>query len=45
MQEVDDDMGVDISPDYQRGHVWTREQQTKYVEHILRNGISGRDIY
>jgi hypothetical protein len=33
------------SPDYQRGHVWTEKQQVKYIEHILRGGKSGRDIY
>lgn len=35
---------VDMDPDFQRGHVWTREQQVRYVEFILRGGSSGKDI-
>lgn len=35
---------LDIDPDFQRGHVWTRDQQIAYVEYILRGGRSGRDI-
>jgi hypothetical protein len=34
-----------MDPDYQRGHVWTKRQQTEYIEYILRGGISGKDIY
>jgi hypothetical protein len=37
--------GLELNPDFQRGHVWNKEQQIKYVEFILRNGASGRDIY
>lgn len=36
---------LDMNPDFQRGHVWTKEQQIRYVEYILRNGMSSRDIY
>jgi hypothetical protein len=36
--------GVDYSPDYQRAHVWTREQQIAYVEYILQGGEVGRNI-
>jgi hypothetical protein len=36
---------VDLNPDFQRLHVWTPEQQTAYVEYILKGGMSGRDIY
>jgi len=37
--------GLELNPDFQRGHVWTREQQIKFVEYILRGGESGRDLY
>ena len=37
--------GLDLNPDFQRAHVWTRDQQIKYVEYILKGGASGRDIY
>lgn len=36
---------VDLDPDYQRGHVWTKRQQSEYIEHILRGGTGGKDIY
>jgi len=37
--------GLNVDPDYQRGHVWTEAQEIAYVEHILRGGCSGKDIY
>ena len=36
---------LDLDPDFQRGHVWTPDQQIAYVEYILRGGQSGRDLY
>lgn len=36
---------INMDPDYQRGHVWTEEQQIKFVEHVLRGGNSGLRIY
>jgi len=30
--------GLDLNPDFQRGHVWTVEQQTKFVEFMIRGG-------
>lgn len=35
---------LELSPDYQRAHVWTREQQTAYVEYQLRGGEVGRNV-
>lgn len=29
---------IDLDPDFQRGHVWTREQQCAFVGHILEGG-------
>lgn len=37
--------GLDLDPDFQRIHVWTPEQQTKYIEFILMDGYGGRNIY
>lgn len=37
--------GLDLDPDFQRGHVWTPQQQVAYVEYQLRGGQSGKDIY
>jgi Protein of unknown function DUF262 len=36
---------VILDPPYQRGYVWTQDQKERYVEYILRGGVSGRDIY
>jgi len=35
---------LDIDPDFQRGHVWTEEQQIKYVEFIMRGGSGSNEI-
>ena len=45
LAESESETPIDMDPIYQRGHVWTSEQRTRYVEHILRGGQSGRDIY
>ena len=36
---------LDLNPDFQRAHVWTREKQIAYVEYILRGGHAAREIY
>jgi len=36
---------LDLNPDFQRGHVWTEQQQIAYVEFMLRQPQSGREIY
>lgn len=35
---------LELDPDFQRAHVWTREQQAAYVEYILRGGEVAKDI-
>ena len=38
--------GLDLLPDFQRGHVWTEAQQVAYVEYALRDGaMTGFDLY
>jgi len=37
--------GLDLEPDFQRGRVWSEQTQVKYIQHLLRGGGSGRDIY
>lgn len=39
------EQGLDLDPDFQRGHVWTTVQQVAFVEHMLRGGKSPRHIY
>jgi hypothetical protein len=32
--------GLELVPDFQRGHVWTREQQERWMESVIRGSIS-----
>jgi hypothetical protein len=36
---------LDLDPDFQRGHVWTDAQASKFVEFLLRGGQSSTHIY
>lgn len=36
---------LQLVPDFQRGHVWTPEQQSNFVEYFLSGGKSGLTIY
>ncbi len=41
MQDMGNDYGgLDFNPDFQRGHVWTPEQQKHFIENILRGVVS-----
>ena len=42
---ISDQDELELDPDFQRAHVWTQDQQIKYVEFRLRGGSSGRDLY
>jgi hypothetical protein len=35
---------LNLDPDFQRAHVWTREQQIAYIEYVLQGGEVGRNI-
>ena len=35
---------LDLDPDFQRGHVWTEEQQRAFVEFVLRRGDVAKTI-
>ncbi len=37
--------GLDLNPDFQRGHVWTEAQQIAWIEFFLRGGKTGRILY
>lgn len=39
------ELGLQLNPDFQRGHIWTETQQIAYVEYLLSGGTSGREIY
>lgn len=38
-------MGLQLNPEFQRGHVWTEEQQIAWLEYHLRGGKLGNTIY
>lgn len=38
------DVGLDLDPDFQRGHVWTDAHRTAFIQHLLRGGQHGRTI-
>jgi uncharacterized protein with ParB-like and HNH nuclease domain len=40
-----EELGLQLNPDFQRGHVWTEEQQIKYIEHLLKGGRTANVIY
>ena len=36
---------ADYDPPFQRGHVWTKGQQERWITHIFRGGETGRRIF
>jgi hypothetical protein len=38
------DYGLNLDPDFQRGHVWTRPQQEHFVENILRRVVASSGL-
>lgn len=45
LERYQQDHGLELCPDFQRGHVWSREQQIAYVEYKLRGGAGTDTIY
>lgn len=45
ISEEIEEMGLQLNPEFQRGHVWTEEQQEKYIEYVLKGGTSGKEIF
>lgn len=45
IKEFVEQEGLILNPDFQRGHVWNESQQMLFVEHILKGGRQGRDLY
>lgn len=36
---------LQLTPDFQRGHVWAKKQQIDYLEFFFRGGATGKEIY
>ena len=45
IEDYKENYGLDLNPDFQRGHVWSEEQQISFVEFFLSGGVTGRIIY
>jgi len=45
LEQWKDGYGLELEPDFQRGHVWTQEQQIDFLEFRMMGGISGGDIF
>jgi hypothetical protein len=45
IKQESDAGGVDMDPDFQRGHVWTEIQQTRFVEYLIRGGKGSNTIF
>ena len=45
IEGYEEDYTLELNPDFQRGHVWTEEQQIAYVEFLLRGGKTANVIY
>lgn len=39
LEHFDSDYGLNLNPDFQRGHVWSREQQIAFIEAWIRGAI------
>lgn len=44
VKQHQEDAGLELNPDFQRGNVWTEEQQVHYVEYLLQGGKAARTI-
>lgn len=40
----EDEMGLNLEPNFQRAHVWTPAQQTLYIEYQLAGGEVGKNL-
>lgn len=45
IERLESEDGLELYPDFQRGHVWTEEQQINFVEFIIKGGKTGRVVY
>jgi len=36
---------LDVNPEFQRGHVWTKKQKIAYIEFCISGGSSGQNLY
>lgn len=44
LDELAQPYGLNLDPDFQRGHVWTELQQQRWIESVLRGAVSGAGL-
>lgn len=44
LEEIEE-MGLQLNPEFQRGHVWNEQQQVDWLEYHFKGGKSGNTIY
>lgn len=44
LKDFEESYHLETNPDFQRGHVWTPEQQSSYLEFLLKGGKSAKEI-
>ena len=44
LSEFQQKIGLETEPDFQRGHVWTQKQRSRFVEFVLRGGAGASVI-
>jgi len=40
-----EEFGLDLNPDFQRGHVWTEDKQIAFVEFLIKGGNSCKTLF
>lgn len=45
INDYKENFGLEMNPDFQRGNVWTRDQQIAYLEFFYQGGLTARTIY
>jgi uncharacterized protein with ParB-like and HNH nuclease domain len=45
LKDYEESYGLELNPDFQRGHVWTEDQQIAFVEFFLKGGKTARVMY
>ena len=45
IKEHEEDYGLNLDPDFQRGLVWTPDQRSAFIEYCLKGGTTARRIY
>ena len=41
---MEEDLDLELNPDFQRGHVWDEPRQIAYVEYVLRGGLGSSEF-